>query len=324
VFSWKLGLGLFLFNAVTFIVLEAATAPPANNARAFERYCRNTGKRLPILTCLGDSNLHGTMSASITPEIVLQLCESLGLPPPSPRYATFSSSALWVVNCAQNGLTSQTILHERVRTALNVHPDYIFIMIGTNDVLCMHYGPNSSITQHICKTNQLDATPTLASLERNISAILNHIHLASPRVQIGLATLPPISEDLQSSANQLVRQANAAIERAAASFPGPKEYISIIPVYSSLEAVLEKSKKRKGSSIHFFPLLSIWMCYVMYTPIVALTGFLTYDKLACIVGNTYLSDGVHLTEAGRDVIVQLIVDWLNNRNIAKAIAVKSM
>jgi lysophospholipase L1-like esterase len=283
---------------------------------------------MPVLVCCGDSNLHGTLSASITPEIVPQLCESLGMEPPSPRYATFNAP-LWVINCAQNCLSSQTVLQERLSTALNCHPDYILVMIGTNDVLCMYHGEKSLVTKHICSINQLDDTAGhQKSLERNISGILNHIYQASPRVQIGLATLPPMGENLTSPANQLVRQANEVIERAAASFAGPKENISIIPVYSSLEAILEKSKtnRRKAalllSSVDYFIPISIWMCYMYYIPI--FTGWMTWNKLATVVGNSVMSDGIHLSEKGRDVIVELIVDWLNKKNIAKAIAVKSM
>lgn len=323
-YEWKLGLALSLCNAVTFIVLEAASAPPANSPRAFERYSRMQGRRWPVLVCCGDSNLHGTVSASITPEIVPQLCESLGMEPPSPRYATFNAP-LWVINCAQNSLSSQTVLQERMSTALNCHPDYILVMIGTNDVLCMYHGEKSLVTKYICSVNQLDTAgqlPTMKSLERNISGILNHIYQASPRVQIGLATLPPMGENLTSPANQLVRQANEVIERAAASFAGPKENISIIPVYSSLEAILEKSKTNRRKTANYFVPILIWMCYMFYIPI--FTGWMTWNKLATVVGNTVMSDGIHFSEKGRDVIVELIVDWLNKKNIAKAIAVKSM
>jgi lysophospholipase L1-like esterase len=281
-----------------------------------------------VLCCLGDSNLHGTVSSSITPEIVPQLCESLGMPPPTPRYATFNAP-LWVINCAQNSLSSQTVLQERLSTALNCHPDFIFIMIGTNDVLCMHHGEKSLVTKHLCNINQLNTggpnsqIPTLKTLERNLSGILNHLYQASPRVQIGLATLPPMGENLTCSSNQLVRQANVVIERVAAAYPGPKDNISVIPVYSSLEAKLEKSSRRQLTlSADYFIPVSMWMCFLFYIPVFA--GFLTWNTLARVVGNTVLSDGIHLSENGRDVIVELVVDWLNKKNVAKAIAVKSM
>jgi acyl-CoA thioesterase I len=315
------GLLLLLFNTVAYLTLLGMTRRPANNPPTFVIWSRAQNRRRPVVLCLGDSLTHGTCSADFTTVLAPQLCASLALPPPDSKQVFVDP--VWVVNAGQSGITTHTIWHERLNTALNVYPDYILLLIGTNDVQCMARGKNSPISQKIVAQNALPEMPTLSTLERNLTGILHYIHEASPKVEIGLCTLPPLGEDLSSSHNQCVRNANAVIERVAQAAASSDNKVSVVPLYAALEAVLEKERRKWTLPYTYF-----FMAVLLEYPIRFVAHFVAgiavpWNTLCQPFGYTVMSDGSHLNERGRDILVQVVVEWLLRKNLAKAIAVKS-
>jgi acyl-CoA thioesterase I len=320
-YSMLYGLLLLVLNTIAYLTLLGMTRRPVNNPSTFVIWSRAQNRRRPVVLCLGDSLTHGTCSADFTTVLAPQLCASLALPLPDAS-AVFVDP-VWVVNAGQNSITTHTIWHERLNTALNVYPDYILLLIGTNDVQCIALGPNSLIARKIVAQNALPEMPTLSTLERNLTGILHYIHEASPKVEIGLCTLPPLGEDLSSSYNQCVRNANAIIERVAHSAATSDNKVSVVPLYAALEAVLEKERNKWTWPYTYFMVAAL-----MEYPIRFVTHFVAgltipWNTLCQPFGYTVLSDGLHLNERGRDILVQVVVEWLHRKNLAKAIAVKS-
>ena len=178
IYSWKIGLALFMISCIAFITLEVISAPPENSPRKFAAWLRRRQNRRPVLLCLGDSITHGTVSANITPEIPFRLAETLGLPPANE--GSFFFDPLWVVNAGQNYLSSHALLQERLPKALGCYPDFIYVMIGTNDVLAM------SGYSNIIKINDMPGVPTMATYERNLTQILSYLYQSSPMSQVAV------------------------------------------------------------------------------------------------------------------------------------------
>ena len=309
-YNWKVGLAVFMYGCCAFIVLEALSAPPENSVKAFSYWSRRQSSRKPVLLCIGDSLTHGHGSADFTGQIPLQLASTLGMPSPTPAVFT---DPLWVVNAGQNGIRTHTFLHQRMNKALSCHPDFILILLGSNDVRLIYGDPPGRLARSLA---QMEQEPTLENLERNLAGMLDFLYQASPLSQVGLCTLPPMGENLNHAANVVVRQANQVIERVVANASGK---VSLVPVYAQLETILEKKKRRWSLPMDFWFPLALVMC-----PLYRLLPFLVnWNRLGALVGNTVLSDGLHLNEHGRDQVVELIVDWLIQANVAKAIAVKS-
>lgn len=312
-YDWKIGLASGLFWCVSFITLEAVSARPDNNPQAFMRWLRklsSTHKRRPVLLCMGDSLFHGNASASITPEIPLKVTQRIGLPP-ADHGKTFTDP-IWVVNAGQNFITSETVLQERLKYSLQVFPDYIVIMIGTNDVLAMAGEPFKTLIPFV---NKLSKSPSLDSYEANLKAIIKVIQEQSPMTQVGLCTLPPIGEDLRSKWNEWIRQANDIVNKVAET---SGDRVSSIPVYNQMESFLEKHRSGFNLPLMFSYVMALWM-----NPVFHLTPFGSWNLLSRPLGLQLLSDGIHLNERGRDIVADAIVDWLMTRNVTKAIAVKS-
>lgn len=311
-YHWLVALFLFVFAATSFIALEAASAPPLNEARNFQAFVRHnlSSRRRPVLVCLGDSLTHGTVSYSYTADIPQKITSALAMEPPKPT--SVFADPLWVVNCGQNCITTHTVWRERINKALDCHPDYILLLIGTNDI---HAAYSKSFARTITSINGLPETPTLQVFTRNINGILTHIQQASPMTQVGVCTLPPLGEDLKSPANKLIRQANDAIEQAVQQYG---DRCTLIPVFDRFEGILEKEGRRKNL-LGFSLILKILMGGLYHL----LPGLIKFQTMGGLVGHTLLHDCVHLNERAGSELVDLIVEWLVNKGVAKAIAVKS-
>lgn len=309
---WMVGLAVFMISCSTFITLEKVSAPPENSPVNFTRWARRrVGSRKPVLVCLGDSLTHGNASATLTPEIAPRVRKALGMPPPGEL--DIFSDPLWVVNCGQNHITSHTILHERLSSALGCYPDFILLWIGTNDVRAIY---NKSWSKQVVRINDLPQAPTLDGFERNLVRILDFIRQSSPNVQVGICTLPPMGEDLKAQSNQVVREANAIIERVTKA---DGEKTSLIPVFERLEAILEKKRRSwRTPSVHFQGLVTL-----LIFPIYHLTNMFSWNTLSSIFAFEVMNDGLHLNETGVDEVADLVTEWLMKKNVAKAIAVKS-
>eukprot|EP00977_Amphora_coffeiformis_P016017 scaffold4855_cov195-Amphora_coffeaeformis.AAC.2 len=309
---WGIALGQFVICAVLFIALEAISAPPANQAQAFQNFRRYnlSPSRRPVLVCLGDSITHGTASHSYTVDIPTQLTSALAMPPP--KATSIFADPLWVVNCGQNHITTHTVWRERLNKALDCHPDYILILIGTNDVRAMY---KKSWGAQVKRINELPEIPTLATFTRNFHGILSHIQQASPMTQVGVCTLPPLGENIKSDANKLVRQANDAIAQAVEQ-AGDK--FTLIPVFDRFETILEKEGKRTDL-LALSPFLTAFMAGTYQL----IPGMIKRNTLGSLVGHKLLCDGIHLNERAGAELVELIVEWLVTKGVAKAIAVKS-
>lgn len=213
----------------------------------------------------------------------------------------------------QNGITSYTVREERVDVAMRCHPDYVLIMIGTNDVRAIY---KDRWSKKIQRTWKLPQVPSLENYEYNLKQILTDIQDMSPLTTIGVCTLPPMGEDLKSEANELVRKANVIIEKTVNSFD---QKCTVVPIYEKFESILEKKPNKKSalSVDYFFP-----VCFVMSAFFHLLPGFVTWKTLSKPFGHLLLSDALHLNERGAETVNEVIVDWLFKNNIPKAIAAK--
>ena len=300
-YSWKLGLALAVLNGFALAALETVSSAPPNNGRRFTLFARrHRAGRKPVLLCLGDSLTHGKCSTDFTMQIPIRLSQRLGLSE-VPKAQPFQDP-LWVLNAGQNLITSHTVL-ERVEATLSCHPDYLLLMIGTNDCRGMY---KKSWSQHVTRVNQLPEEPSLEALERNLRAILDSIRRGSPHTRIALATLPPMGENLQSRSNKVIKDANEVISRVAGD-------CTVLPVFATMaERIATKRWK--------------WSLPVSMAIPVGLLQNLLYHSLpmkwsflSAFFGHAVLTDGIHLNEVGATIVADLTAEWLIQENVAAAL-----
>ncbi|CAB9506966.1 GDSL-like Lipase/Acylhydrolase [Seminavis robusta] len=289
---------------------EVITRPPPNNPAHFLKRFRELSPPRPVLVCLGDSLTHGRVSDNWTVKIPPRVAAKMKFDQPAP--GDFQDP-VWVVNAAQNSITSWTVMRERLQSALACYPDYIIVMIGTNDVLSI-YSPMACRDK--VKTFLLPEAPTMAGFRRNMTEIVDFLTKASPKTEVGLCTLPPFGENLGSEGNKLVKEANEIVHSIVDSHTSDK--VSVLEIGERLQSQIVQ--RNDGGKKAMEPMMMMPLQAVQ-APLHSLLGA-SWNSMTFMSSGCILHDTLHINEDGGDVIADVVTEWLFQKNIHKAIAVK--
>ena len=176
-----------LLSVLGLYIVEKASRPPSNDAYHYVRWNSSNKSDAPTLVCLGDSLTHGTFSAPWVEDIMVHASSTWSKEQP-----------LHVVNCGQNNLVTHTCLHERVDWTLACQPQYVVVMIGTNDCRGLYNGGWRWQLETMWWTPE---PLSLDVMERNVHSMVQKLVHAHPLRQVGLCTIPPLGEDLRNRSN---------------------------------------------------------------------------------------------------------------------------
>lgn len=299
-------MGLAIFIAISW---EMVTRPPINNPGAFLKRFREMSPVRPVLVCVGDSLTHGTLSDNWIPKVPPKIAEKMKFDKPQP---SDFMDPVWIVNNGQNAITSYTVLQSRLQSTMACYPDYVLLMIGTNDVLSM-YSPAARADK--VSTWGLPEAPSMDGFRRNIKGIVDFLVQASNKTQIGLCTLPPLGEELSSPANKLIKEANEIIHEVGES---AGDNVMVLQVGERMQDEIAKNNNGGKGSMKPEMMAPLMM---LFTPLYLFLG-VPLKALSGIAKNCVLSDCVHLNESGGDIMADVVCEWLFMKNIHKAIAVK--
>ena len=129
-------------------------------------------------------------------------------------------------------------LLNRLEPVVKSKPDYLVILIGTDDVeayLRGGYPPN--IIQWVKKLPQAVTLDWFISLLRQIVQSLQ----SSTAAKIAICSIPILGEDLGSPANQCVRLFNRSIKALAEGLQ-----ITYLPIYEAMEDFLRSHQRQVG------------------------------------------------------------------------------
>jgi lysophospholipase L1-like esterase len=216
-----------------------------------------------------------------------------------------SDVKLGIVNAGQNNICSWTIYNKRMVEVLQTDPDYVLVWIGSNDV-CSIYKKWWSMQREFMW--QLPEPPTLEGLETNVRGIVEILLNHSPHLQVGLCTLPPMGEVLTQPANQVVRKANVVLSRISYSLG---DRCTLVPVYDSLERSIRSSELPGWKPpADYFLGLSIVMGMLYHV------GGFSWNAVSRLLGNSVMSDSLHLNERGADIVANAVAEWLLAKGIS--------
>jgi lysophospholipase L1-like esterase len=117
-----------------------------------------------------------------------------------------------------------------------------------------------------------------------------------------------MGEVLDQPTNQVVRQANFVISRIA---DRTCDRCTLVPVYGSMERSIRRRELGgwKPAADYFLP-LSIVMGTLHHV------GGFSWNTLSRLLGNSVLSDSLHLNERGATVVADAVADWLLSKGIS--------
>jgi hypothetical protein len=224
-----------------------------------------------------------------------------------------------VVTCAQNSIASETVAKERVHHAVACRPDFVCVMIGTNDIKGVYNREWGAKTR---RTFLLEHDVSYDRFEENLRSILATL-LSQTAAQIAVCTLPFMGEDLDSAANQCVAHANELIKRIVIEEQLSSQEnersgggeggvgggrLTLLDTHKDLCSVLLKSttKEQRFSGLKVDDFNSVMLSVAFRSKVLRQS----YDQIGARYGLSLLCDALHLNDKGAMVVAGTILTWL--------------
>ncbi|WP_285102110.1 GDSL-type esterase/lipase family protein [Promicromonospora sp. MEB111] len=238
-------LALALLVSVTVLV-KAFIFKPANGPAAF----RDAPASDSLMVVAGASTVQGTISADWVS----------GLYEPGTD----------VVNAGINGHTTADLLERLDRDVVELDPERVITLVGTNDI-----------------RNDVDP----AQSQENISKILDKL-TTQTSADVAVMSLQPLGEQPDSDENTRVRAYNAMLKSEA-----EERGVDYLPLFESLEPLLD------GDAPDFsFPIIRTAFDKFLFGR--------TFNEMSAGHGLQITADNVHLNERGAAVAGRLAAGWM--------------
>ncbi len=194
---------------------------------------------------------------------------------------------------------------ERLDRVIAERPDFVSILIGTNDVNATLSERNSLRYKAL---NHLPSEPTLAWYEGNLGMIVKRLKRET-FARLAILSLAVIGEDLDHEANRKVDLYNDAIRRVARA-----ENLDYLPLHERIVAYL---REHEGDRVHLPPrleysdgLTNVGNAFALHA------GGLSWDEVSRRNGLLVTTDCLHLNSVGAGMIADLIEAWLVREDLA--------
>ncbi len=206
------------------------------------------------------------------------------------------------MNAGISGDTAYNLL-KRMDTVVESQPDYVAIMIGTNDMQAYLRGG-----QMTPQNQRMKKLPQAVTLEWYISILrqmLQRMQQETPAKKIAICSIPIMGEDLESRSNQSIRLFNQSLKVLAEEFK-----IAYLPVYENMDGFLRTHQQQQGESFdesRFGKLMlkAAWDHNILGR---------SWDGISASNNLLLTVDTIHFNGRGAKIIADLIGDWLLNKD----------
>ncbi len=235
-----------------------------------------------IIVCAGDSITHGNTGANY----VDRLAE------------TFAREPWQWVNAGRNADLTYTLL-ARLDEIIQLQPDVITVLIGTNDV-------NATMSQaRLAEYRQIgkiarDVTPDFEQFQANYRQLTARLKTET-NARIALASLPIMGEDLTHPANQRTDQYSLFIRQLC-----DENGFNYLPVREAMKTYLAQfptERKHTYEQARTLLTISVARHYVL--------GH-SWDRICTDHGNVLTQDMLHVNTAGATIIADIVGQFLIN------------
>lgn len=269
---------VFLMAAYAYIYNDAQRLPLNNPAYYVEH--RNPDDSRKVVVCVGDSITHGTVSVNY----VDMLQERLG-----EEYV--------FVNAGINGELAWN-LNQRVDQVIACNPDYVTILIGTNDA---NASMNEKSSKRYMKDMGLPRKPDMQWYGANLEKLVNTLK-SKTNARIALLSLPTIGEEPGNDAYERATEYSREVKTVARA-----RGVTYLPLHEKMTATV--------STVITPPIVSYNGTTepAMYKALAwhYLLGK-SFDEIAEINGFIYLTDLLHLNSRGAGVVADMVEDFLTD------------
>lgn len=279
---------VLLLAAVTLVavyrrVIGAVEALPPNAPQ----FCQKpvpAGTRTVAL--LGDSLTHGTVSVNYVDLLEQRL----------------QGQNIRLVNAGINSHLAYN-LAQRLDVVLKCRPDYVVVLIGTNDVNAL--SSQKKLRSYV-REQALPQDPDRPFFEKNLREIVSRAKAAGARVAV--MSLPPIGEDLSSRNNQNIVAYSKSIEHIAG-----EERVAYLPLRESFwQALAGRQADARAAALCSsgdYPITrSVSRHYLLGV---------SWDQVARANKLHLLTDCLHLNSRGAELVVEQVLSFLKQSGVLR-------
>lgn len=276
-----------LFTGIPILLLALAygyarymgTRLPDNRPQAVCGAGFNPGGK-KVVVCIGDSITHGTVSENY----VDMLASRLG-------------GGYIVVNAGINSELAYNAL-QRTGDAARCAPDYVTVLIGTNDA---NAAVNDENADRAVKNMKLPRRPDMDWYRYNLSQICRSLKMI-PHARIALLSLPPIGEDSTGPAFKLSADYSAVVMEVAR-----RENVAYLPLHERMTGYLAANAhqpKHPYSDLDRIMYFGIFDHYILRR---------SYDDISRHNGFLLVTDFLHLNSRGAGMAADLIEGFVKGK-----------
>lgn len=197
------------------------------------------------------------------------------------------------VNGGVNGRVAWELMQDMDRV-MACDPAYAVILVGTNDVQATLSPQNLEATR---RSKGLPRDPGPEWFAECLTEVIDRLHSAG--TQVAVCSLPPLGQDLDSPANDAVREFNAVI-RDVVDATGS----AYLPVHEHMAAIIISAGREEGPAYtgSWRPGLESLVEHFALGR--------SYDDISQRAGFLLSPDGVHLDTAGARIVANLAGEFL--------------
>lgn len=282
---------LIVFGAYRFLkwhIHTLASALPENHPAAYltnqsfeSESLKNDHK---VMVCCGDSITHGTTSFDYVGAL-------------RKRVSHEHNNTPEIINAGVNSDLSWNLLH-RVEEIIACNPDYVTILIGTNDI-------NASFSDASWngyrESKNITEKPNIQRFIQNIDTFVNEIS-GRTSARILVISMPLIGETQNSKEHQICNTFAEALKEFCESKP-----LDFYAFHEDQLRLLETQKRTDKTKrpfniehVKYHMNAAMWYRYVLQ---------ISWDTIGKWNGYTTLTDGIHLNKRSGIMLSDYIEKW---------------
>ena len=198
------------------------------------------------------------------------------------------------INAGVAGYQSYNIL-VNLESAVDMKPDFVVVLVGTNDVTA---ALNPGISRLARLTNKTPQPPSARFYHKNMLQVVKTLK-EKTSAKIALVSIPPLGEDLASLPNQRIREYNELLKEIVA-----EEQVGYLPVYENQEEYIKSNLQTAGRPFNggIIPSLELMVRHFMLGQ--------SFDMISREKGYLLLTDGIHMNSRGAAFIADAVESFL--------------
>jgi lysophospholipase L1-like esterase len=185
----------------------------------------------------------------------------------------------------------------KLNKAIITKPDFVVLLLGTNDVLSSLDPKLAELTR---KIKHIPHEPSLFHYSTNITNIVKELKLKT-NSKIAIASLPVIGENLESIENRTISEYNNELKKIA-----ERENVAYLPVYEKQKNFLINLNGGKGKDCINSTKMAFRSLFLHYLL------FIKLDTISKKNGFLLLVDGIHQNSVGAKFIADEVERFILN------------